>query len=223
MSSIFETVTQATLNKLSYKEADKLLWMITNAGIVNAVDWGNAIDRKNPDHLQAWCESVNEEYNPDISGTDMINQVRKLKLDTAIAEPKKPTVKKTVVEPKTKKPTVADLKTRCKELGIKTTNLKKKADLEAALAAAAEPVAEPVAAESEPEPIAAESEPEPVAAEPEPIAAESEPEPVAAEPEPEPETDDEDDDDESVGDVCEVNWDEWQPFSDPEIKNMMKD
>ena len=147
MSSIFDTVTQSAFNALKYEEIDALLWMITNTGTVNAMDWGTALNRDDPGQVQAWCETVNVPYNPELSGTKMVNQARKLKLP--IGPP-------TVAKPK--KPTVPELKAQCKAHGVKGFSKMKRNELEHALGLDA-------GAADEPEP---ESEPESAADEPEP-------------------------------------------------------
>ena len=143
-STIFNTVTQATLNGLNYAELDKILWMLTNTGKVQAIDWGNPIESSDPDQVKAWCESVNADYDAEISGTKMVSKVRKqLCTDAPTDAPTEKTQK-----------TVTELRTLCKELGVKNPSKMKKAELQAALDAALQPAidAEDAARKVEPEP-----------------------------------------------------------------------
>jgi len=197
MSTIFKQLTQTKLNKLTFEECQRVMQMVKNTGIVNNVVWGAELDDSKPDQVREWCESLHTDYDANLSGPDMVIEVRKRKGS-----------RKRKASTANKKLTVADIKLQCKARGVVIKGLKKKAELEAALAAAlaenepepeseseaeAEPEAEPEAeSENEPEPES-ESEPE---AEPEAEAeSENEPEPETepeAESENEPEPEDED-------------------------------
>jgi len=153
MSSIFDTLTQSALNALKYEDIDALLWMITNTGTVNAMDWGTPLNSDDPAQVQSWCETIKAKYNPELSGSKMIKHVRKLN-QTTVAKPKQTTVAKpkkpTVAKPK--QPTVPELKAQCKAQGIKGFSKMKRAELEHAIANHTEPTEDPEPTEPDEDP-----------------------------------------------------------------------
>ena len=131
MSTVFDSFTQQNCNKLNHEQITKILWMLTETGKFQDIDWGNPLDASNPDQVQAWCESMGAVYDPDLTGPKMMARVRKSR---TVAE--KPVTNTTVVTKQIaqKKPTVSELKAQCKDLGIKGFSKMKKTELEAAIA-----------------------------------------------------------------------------------------
>ena len=127
--------------------------MITETGKFQDIDWGHPLDDSDPDQVKAWCESMGEVYDPELTGPKMMSHVRKSR---TVAD--KPDTKKVVTKkPADSKPTVSVLKAQCKALGIKGFSKMKKPELEAAIADLPDPTKqpdEPVAIDEPDEPVA---------------------------------------------------------------------